>query len=151
VEARAFRLTKRPPTMNQASALDVSTYDAGMLPIGSEFTPLERAVLSAICEMHPTDQDLLEAQLSTATFRKRDNTGAGFFTYFEVERDGIAPVGGRRLRDGPTARITGLEHGMSFILWLAEGYANSLEGYSNGPEGTAEIPLETVGFEIIKS
>ena len=122
-----------------------------MFSIGPHFTPLERAVLSAICEMHPRDRGSLEAQFSTATFRKRDNTGAGFFTYFDVGRDGIAPVGGKRLRNGPDAKIEGLEHGMGFILWLGEGYVDCLEGHCYAADSTAQIPLETVGFEIIGS
>jgi hypothetical protein len=38
-----------------------------MPSIGSNFTPLERAVLAAICENHAADRTALEAQLSTAT------------------------------------------------------------------------------------
>jgi hypothetical protein len=83
-----------------------------MLPIGSEFTPFERAVLSVICEMHPQDRPLLEAQLSTATFRRRDNTGVGFFTYLEV---------------GATAS--------------RRPEANAFETVQVRPESTAKIPV----------
>jgi hypothetical protein len=118
--------------------------------ISAEFTALERAVLAAICEIYSADQEALKAQLSTATIRRRENTGAGFFTDFEVQRDATAPVGGRRLREGPEARIEGLKYGMGFILWLKEGYANSLEGYAYGPERTDGIALEATSFQIVR-
>ena len=101
--------------------------------------------------MHPEDRGALEVQLATATLHSRENTGAGFFTRFAVDRDPTAAVGGRRLRDGPGAKVPGLEHGLGFILWLEGGYADCLEGYSYGNESTARIELETVRFEIVQA
>src|SRR5579864_3063429 len=93
------------------------------------FTPLERAVLRAICEKHSVDRVALETQLSNATVIGRVNTGAGFYTQIIMQRDSVPSVGGERLRSGPMATVEGLEHGMGFILWLKEGFADSLEGY----------------------
>ena len=120
-----------------------------MRSLGSCFTPLERAVLTAICEMYSSDQAALEAQLSTATLLSRENTGAGFYTRFAVERAASAPLTGARSRAGPETKIDGLRHGMGFILWLKEGYADCLEGYSYG-ESTTGFALEAVGFEILQ-
>lgn len=113
----------------------------------SIFTSLERAVLSAICEMHPEDRAALEAQLSTATFRSRENTGAGSYTRFSVDHESSAAIRGVQLKYGPPAKIDGLNHGMGFILWLKGGYADCLEGYSFD-QRTSAINLETVGFEL---
>jgi hypothetical protein len=118
--------------------------------IRSNLTPFERAVLQAICERHLTDRMVLEAQLSTATVLSRENTGAGFYTYFTVERSSSPAIGGERLRSGPAARVVGLEHGMGFILWLKEGYADCLEGYCYG-ESTTGIAFDQVGFEILQA
>jgi hypothetical protein len=118
---------------------------------GSVFTPLERDVLTAICSMHPEDRAALEAQLSTATLDGRENTGAGFYTRFTVDRASSMAIGGRRLRDGPAAKVAGLEHGLGFILWLEDGYADCLEGYSYGNESTSGAELETVKFEIVQA
>lgn len=120
-----------------------------MLSIGSDFTPLERAVLRAICERHSADRAALEAQLSSATVLKRENTGAGFYAYFAVERTSSAAIGGERLRDGPAVRVNGLEHGMGFILWLNEGYVDCLEGYCYD-ESTTGIAFERVGFDVLE-
>ena len=115
--------------------------------VGGDFTALERAVLRAICDAHPMDRAALEVQLSTATVLNRENTGAGFYTRFSVKRASDTAIEGERLRRGPAAKIDGLEHGMGFILWLAEGYADCLEGYSY-EESTSGIALEQVCFEI---
>jgi hypothetical protein len=120
-----------------------------MPSIGSSFTPLERAVLQAICEKHSADRAALEAQLSTAAVLSRENTGAGFYTYFTVERISTRAIGGERLRSGPSAKVDGLEHGMGFILWLKDGYADCLEGYCYD-ELTAGIAFERSGFEILQ-
>jgi hypothetical protein len=116
--------------------------------VGSCFTPLERAVLTAIRDAYSLDRAALETQLSTATLLSRENTGAGFYARFAVDRSSSAGLTGERLRAGPEAKIKGLEHGMGFILWLKEGYADCLEGYSYD-DSTADIALETVGFEIL--
>jgi hypothetical protein len=113
----------------------------------SGFTRLEDSVLNAICEMYPADTDALSAQLLTTTVRSRENSGAGFFTTFDVERDSSVAIEGERLRNGPAAKIDGLQHGMGFILWLKEGYAECLEGYAYA-ESTIEIDLEQIVFEL---
>jgi hypothetical protein len=116
--------------------------------LADSFTLLERRVLDAICEKYPVDRSALRAQLSTAAFVRRENTGCGFFTYFVVDRSSGPPISGERLRDGPAARIEGVKHGFGFILWLDEGYGSCLEGYNWGEGNTAGLDLETVRFEI---
>jgi hypothetical protein len=117
---------------------------------GSGFTRLEDSVFNAICEMHPADSDALSAQLLTAVVRSRENSGAGFYTRFDVERSSSQAVGGEGLRRGPQAKIHGLQHGMGFILWLKEGYAECLEGYAYA-DSTVELDLEQIVFELEKS
>jgi hypothetical protein len=120
-----------------------------MLSPDSCFTTLERVVLDAICIMNSRDRAALQAQLSTATLISRENTGAGFYTRFQVERSSGAAIKGEHSRAGPEIKVAGLEHGMGFILWLKEGYANCLEGYSYA-ESTTDIVLESAAFEVIR-
>ena len=115
---------------------------------GSTLTPLEQAVLRAICDKYPPDKAILEAQLSAATFLRRENTGVGFYTYLFVDRTS-SPIGGDRFRYGPApVKVDGLEHGMGFILWLKEGYADCLEGFSYD-ESTTAIAFDQVSFELL--
>jgi len=98
--------------------------------------------------MCPLDRAALEGQLSTAIVLSRENTGAGFYTRFSIERSSHTAIEGERLRRGPAAKIDGLEHGMGFILWLTEGYADCLEGYCYEGSMTG-IALDRVGFKIL--
>jgi hypothetical protein len=118
--------------------------------IKSDFSELERAVLSAICEIHSADRAAIEAQLSTATLLGRENTGCGFFTYIETERRAVVAIVGERFRHGPQVKVNGLEHGLGFVLWLKEGFVSCLEGYSYGRECTEGIVSETAAFEIVQ-
>jgi hypothetical protein len=120
-----------------------------MLSIRSDFTKLEQSILAAICEMYAEDCSALEAQLSSAVVFRRENTGAGFYSYLTVERSSCAAIGGPRLRCGPAAKVETLNHGMGFILWFKEGYADCLEGFSYG-ESTSDLSFERIGFEIVR-
>jgi hypothetical protein len=113
-----------------------------------KFTLLEETVLRTICETYPRDRAALHTQLSTAKVLRRENTGAGFYTKFTVDRASSPAIGGERLKAGPAVRVSGLDHEMGFILWLREGYAHQLEGYSHG-ESTTEILLEQATFKLL--
>lgn len=114
--------------------------------ISLEFTALERGVLAAICDMYPADRMALECQLTTATVRSRENSGAGFYTRFEVHQG--PAIQGDRMRHGPNARMGGSDHGMGFILWLQDGYAATLEGYTFGESTSAASPWDATHFEV---
>jgi hypothetical protein len=47
--------------------------------------------------MYSADRAALEAQLATSTILSRENTGAGFYTHFSIERASSLPIGGERL------------------------------------------------------
>ena len=116
----------------------------------NSLTPLEHAVLAFIADTSAEEGTALRAQLAAARLRKRENTGSGFFTYFDIDRT-AAPVGGgkpRGMRDGPHATVRGASHGMGFILWLKDGYADCLEGYCNGVDDTKGWDLENLSFAL---
>jgi hypothetical protein len=114
-------------------------------------TPLELAVIEAICEKHPDDRSSIEAQLASTKVISRENTGAGFYTDFEVQRSSIIPIASARSKDlryGPQAKIESINHGMGFILWLSDGYLDCLEGYTYDDDTTA-LDLINLRFEIV--
>jgi hypothetical protein len=85
--------------------------------------------------------------LATATVQSRKNTGAGFYTNFDVSRIGQAPLTGERLRSGGWARVDGLKNQFGFILWLKDGYAGCLEGFTVD-DSTVGLDLAALIFEI---
>jgi hypothetical protein len=113
----------------------------------AEFTPLERAALQEICRLFSADRAALEAQLATAKVIERENSGAGFFTSFDVSHDS-APVSGDRMRSGGWARVDGFRQPVGFILWLEDGYAARLEGFTID-DSTVGVDLTALTFQIL--
>jgi hypothetical protein len=117
--------------------------------------PLERAALEAIAGQ-VAENALFREQGAHVTLRyqadmarvvARENTGAGFFTTFQVDAEqrleGLpVPVG------DVVIRIDGLDHGMGFLLWIKNGVIHELEGYAQGDEDTSKLNFGTVGFAI---
>jgi predicted transcriptional regulator len=112
----------------------------------NELTALEKAVLQKIASQCSEACELLYAQLTNLSVTDRRNTGAGFYTAFKVDsRCQIvsvnSPIG------EVTAEVSGLDHGMGFLLWLKNGYINQLEGYSF-EEDTSDIDWTNLNFEV---
>jgi hypothetical protein len=109
-------------------------------------TPLEKAVLDMMLDKPGEPFDTVRQQLATATVTKREFSGVGFFTNFELPAD--APV----RRDLPDATLGGvnaafpnLQHGAGFLLFIRGGVVTTLEGYTydeQWPTRTDEFSLQ---------
>jgi len=111
----------------------------------SKLTALELAVAEAIAWEYPDATGALLGQLQNAVVTSRDFTGVGFFTEFDVPKDGppakdvIGPVGTMRSLVGP-------EHfPLEFILYVRGGYAEMIEAYSF-EDGYGDLDLLTAEF-----
>ena len=110
------------------------------------FTKLEEAVLLTICGRSSDDQAVLDSQLETASVRNRNNTGAGFYTHFDVSKKTL-PLH-QNLLDDVWASVKGFAQPMGFILWLKGGYADHLEGFTIA-DSTAGLDLSALTFEVL--
>ena len=108
---------------------------------------LERAVLNAICESAGPDTDALTAQLKGVTVRSRNNTGCGFFTRLEPNRS-CEPLAKGNVGD-VWANISGFQDPMTFILFLQNGFIDTLEGAAIR-DSTVDVDFSTVEFEILR-
>lgn len=108
-----------------------------------EFTPLEAAVLAAICEAELENGAGLRLLLDGAQLIERENTGHGFNTRFDISRDHAPLTSISNPTDGPIAHMTDLGRGavMGFLLWFSDGYPNCLEGYQYGDESGDTVDL----------
>ena len=70
--------------------------------------------------------DALRWQLSTATVVERDFTGKGFFTTFAVDPD-IPKASRGIVLDDVMGDVTGLDHGVFFLLFARKGVIEFLE------------------------
>ena len=108
---------------------------------------IERAAIEAIIRQHSRLSDALIVQLGEATATNRRRTGTGFYTDLHISDHAplvitASPIG--KL----FADVEGLEHGMGFLLWFANGKMKCLEGFSF-EEPTTLIEFEVVVFSII--
>lgn len=112
------------------------------------FTKLEAAVLKLVCEtegkqLSASQRELLAAHLATAKVVKRDNTGHGFYTTFEVDHGPVPRLECLNMIDAPTVSMVGLgeDNSLGFILWAEDGYPTTLEGYQNGDVAGGTVDL----------
>jgi hypothetical protein len=112
------------------------------------FTALERAALEEICKQQADERGALESQLATATVTRRENTGAGFFTYFAVDRNGPPLTSRWRVLGNVAATIVGFERPLLLALFMnKDGYAHMLEATAAG-DSTVGIDLSALRFKI---
>jgi hypothetical protein len=110
---------------------------------------LEMAVLHAHAEQLPRrDRAALEKQITAISVQSRENTGAGFFTYFIFKESLLPRVKTNTKKCHVTATINGLSDALGFILWMRDGRANCLETYTLRMDNTADLDLATVEFKL---
>jgi hypothetical protein len=114
----------------------------------SDLEPLETAVLEKLLAGDHPALAALRQQLAGLTVRRREKTGAGFFTEFSVaETAARAPVPSGRFRFGDVqATIRGLRQGAGFLLYVDGGLLSMLEGYSYEEPWPEEIEEFSVGY-----
>jgi len=108
---------------------------------------LEKAVLEALLRKTPNELHILERQLKEIDVSSRRNTGGGF--YCKLEPNKIAEPSSAKFIGGVFADVEGLSHPMAFVLFIKEGFIDTLEGAATD-ENTANIDFSNVRFEIIE-
>ena len=108
---------------------------------------LEKAVLAEMVPHAAADQSSLEDQLRGASVLSRNNTGAGFYTKLQPKK-GTKPVEAKVIGN-VFADIKGLNHPMTFILFIRNGVVDTLEGAATD-DSTVGIDFSNVQFEIAR-
>ena len=114
------------------------------------FTPLELAALNSIFQETPVIAHSLTAQLGAATPIERVNSGAGFFTTISVPSDAPPVAGPSVLGKETSVRVSGLEYGLGFVLFMADGRLSKLEGYAYG-ESTHLLNLDNIVPHVFRA
>ena len=74
---------------------------------------------------------VLRQQFAASRPSKREHTGVGFFTYFDVPASMPRPSIDARVRiDDVQATLSGLQYGAGFVLFINNGVIEILEGYT---------------------
>jgi hypothetical protein len=110
-------------------------------------TALELAALEEICRQQTVGRRALESQLATATVARRENSGAGFFTYLAVDRAAPPVASVKPVLGNVAASIEGFKQPLLLMLFMKDGYAEMLEGAAVD-DSTARVDLSTLRFKI---
>lgn len=117
-------------------------------------TELEEAVMNMLLEGDEPVKKTLLNQWRNSRITKREHSGVGFFTYFNV-LDTIPRVTEQRknftsddLDDIEViARVPELSNGIGFALFISDGQIDMLEGYTFGekwPKKVSAFRLEKI-------
>ena len=107
---------------------------------------LESAVVEMLLKGGHPALVALQEQARHATVRKREYSGVGFFTEFDIPPSiPAAPVVTPRATVADVeATIDGLRNGAGFTLFVRDGYLEMLEGYTYDepwPTNTSRVAL----------
>jgi hypothetical protein len=110
--------------------------------------PIEQEVLEITAAEYPSSAEAFRQQIRTARVVRFENSGAGFFSTIEVAGD--APVIPEESPlSGAYGNVTGIEHGMGFIVFLEDGRISMVEGYCNGSGPTTDIDFSQAVYELM--
>lgn len=102
----------------------------------SELTALERRAIDSALTGNEAWKRQLRDQVKQLGVRERQNTGAGFFTYFTRPMNcskADVPAEASSIPLEAYAKHPAISGGSFFLLWLKDGYIDFLEG-AIGPE-----------------
>ena len=106
-------------------------------------TQLEQAVLDkCLAGNHPT-LAALRMQAGRARVKERQETGVGFFVDFEVDASMPSVDGDFHIGD-VHGEVSGLAHGVGFVLFVRSGQLSVLEGFTFDEQW----PTSVASFEL---
>jgi hypothetical protein len=90
--------------------------------------PIEREVLEITAAEYPASAEALRQQIDTARVISFKNSGAGFFSDLVVATN--APLLTEKSPlNGAYGNVSGIEHGIGFIVFLKDGRLSMIEGH----------------------
>lgn len=111
-----------------------------------ELNKLEAAILEAFTVRNPDEAGALKSQIKDIVVSKRENSGAGFFTYLLPAHRELTVV--NRVFGKMFADVEGLTNSMTFLLFTEDGAITMLEGAAIA-EDTTNIDFAAVSFKIL--
>ncbi len=114
--------------------------------VNEKLCSLEKEAMEMLIMQHEESKDVLLNQLSIATVVSRDFSGSGFFTHYAVPSNSLKANGSLTTPIGGVyAKISGLEIGVGFLLYLKDGQISTLECYEYD---SAEFPKEITDYTL---
>jgi hypothetical protein len=99
------------------------------------FEIFESDVMKMLASRKNEIAPLLLAQYAQAKITSREFSGRGFFSEFSIDNPELKIPGSFEITHlGCSGKIDGIKSGVGFVLFLKNGFINTLEGYINGDE-----------------
>lgn len=99
-----------------------------------KFIALEKAIMEKLLYGKEKTLSILRLQYKNSTVLKRDFTGTGFFTYFDIKKNFILESSKNFQIGDVVGQLDGLNYGVGFVLFIKKGVLDFLEGYTYGNE-----------------
>ena len=116
----------------------------------SDFTAFERAVIEMFLAGEAPALRTLHEQFNASRPLKREFSGVGFFTYFDVPITAQRVIRPHRVTISDVdASIDGLQHGAGFVLFVSEGRLRMLEGFTYDEPWPAEVREFSLRYSTI--
>lgn len=111
-------------------------------------TSFERQALECMAPLFGTRAEAFLKQLASVDVVSRENTGVGFYTRVNVDRDRHTTLD--FAQQSAHFEVDGVDQGVSLILWGdAEGFLREIEGVTFGDNQLADVDLGTLQFRGI--
>jgi hypothetical protein len=110
---------------------------------------LESSVLRAMCRRAAACGTILQSQLAHAQVKGRENTGAGFYTNFEVDRAQAIPFKKDMVIGDVASQLEDLNNPMVFLVFIKNGYVDFLEGAAD-EDSTVGLDFAQAKFKLLE-
>ncbi|MEN6413984.1 MAG: hypothetical protein ABFC84_14675 [Veillonellales bacterium] len=102
---------------------------------GKVFGKIEKEVMLKLLDGQDDNLAVLRDQYAQSAVKKREYSGTGFFTSFEIPDDISKLKTSKSIQLGDVvAEIKGVKDGVGFVLFIKNGVIDFLEGYTYGEE-----------------
>lgn len=99
-----------------------------LLNLNNKFLSLEKEAMEMLIESDPENAVTLKEQFSKSAIVERRLTGSGFFTKYYIPND-VQKIKNKKINPlrAAFAKISGLEIGVGFLLFIENGVIDTLE------------------------
>ena len=105
------------------------------MEVSKAFLELEKEVMIKLLDGTDDILKVFREQYYRALVKKREFSGMGFFTLFEIPEDAPLSEPAMSIQLGDVVgQLDGVKNGIGFVLFLKNGFIQMLEGYTYGDE-----------------
>ncbi len=110
----------------------------------SGLAELEKDAIDLLLKGESRDIKILKKQYEVSVVKNRELTGSGFYTYFEIPKNSPTLDDKNSHIGNVGANISGLQHGVGFVIFVENGKISFLECHTYGEN----FPSKIVSYDL---